>query len=230
MLAEYRRGGGAKPADDEQLRIDDDGSFVLIRTVGGERVGRFAGTLSKRAAAALAKLVDGAEDATVAAEGLPPHVIETVTTAGAHLSVAAQSNPGPAAAKIIRRLRALSEELTAQPVAALELQVGAGGRSVGLRSVGSEPVDVDFGAAELAVTLFGEDEALIASETIPLPPELGRRQELAPGWSHELPLPEKLTFNPRRTLDVKLDFDLADQGRPVRRARLSAIAGKGWGR
>lgn len=230
MLVEYRRGGGYPPVDDEMLSVEDDGSFVLLHTVGGPRVGRFAGTVSRQALTGLVKLVERVTDLTVPPEGLPPNVIETVTTARARLSVAAHTNPGAQAAKILRRLRELSDELTAQPVAALEMEVDAAGRSITVRSVGRESVDVGLGAAELGYTLFGEREEFIGSHAIALPPELRLRDQLAPGWSRELPLPDALDFTPKRTLDVKLDFDLFDSARPVRRARLAVITGKGWGR
>jgi len=57
VIAAYQRTGGRPPVDDERLEIDADGTWRLWRTMGGARVGAFAGRLSadqrRRLAAAL---------------------------------------------------------------------------------------------------------------------------------------------------------------------------------
>ncbi len=45
VVASYQRTGGRPPEDDEWLEIHDDGAWNLRRTMGGPRVGTFAGLL-----------------------------------------------------------------------------------------------------------------------------------------------------------------------------------------
>ena len=81
---------------------------------------------------------------------------------------------------------------------------------------------------ELRYALFGEHEELIVSGDIAGSRAARRVQELAPGAVIEIPLPAHLAFNPNRTLQVQVDVDLLEGDGRRRRARLSAIAGKGW--
>jgi hypothetical protein len=230
MLAAYHRGGGDRPRDDESLEIEEDGSFVLTRTVGGPRVGSFAGKIPPKARAPLARLVATADDFDERPSGLPPHVIETVTTSRADIDVGARAKTRNPATKLVKRLRQLSEDLTAEPVAALELSVARNGSSITMTSLGSAPVEVDFGQASLTFTLFGEGEELLTAGEISAPLDARTRARLDPGWTAELAIKPELEFNPRRTLDVRVEFDLYDASGRVRRARLRAISGKGWSR
>jgi hypothetical protein len=202
---------------------------VLTRTVGGPRVGSFAGTISKQALAALAKLVEQADDLDARPTGLPPHVLESDETTRADITVGARSNAAGPAAKLVKRMRQLADELTDQPVAALELRVADDGHAITLASVGTEPVDADLGSASITWTLFGQGEELLTAGEIDAAATAGSKQ-LAVRWSAELPISPEPEFNPRRTLDVQAEFDLVDSKGRSRRARLRAIAGKGWSR
>ena len=230
MLASYHRSGGRRPSDDESLEIEDDGSFVLTRTVGGPRVGSFAGTISKQALAALVKLVEKADDLDDRPTGLPPHVIESVETTRADITVGAHSKAAGPATKLVKRMRQLADELTDHPVAALELRVADDGHAITLASVGTEPVGADLGSASITWTLFGQGEELLTAGEIEGPANAGSKAHLAAGWSAELPISPEPEFNSRRTLDVQAEFDLVDPKGRSRRARLRAIAGKGWSR
>jgi hypothetical protein len=230
MLATYHRGGGDPPKDDESLDVEEDGSFVLIRTVGGPRVGTFAGKIPRHAYAALARLVAKAGDFEERPTGLPPHVMESLTTSRADIEVGVRAKTSNPATKLVRRMRELSEDLTAAPVAALELSVAADGSSITMTSVGSAPVEAAFGQASLTYTLFGEGEELLSAGEIAGPLHARTRARLDPGWTAELAITPDLQFNARRTLDVKVEFDLYDADGRMRRARLRAISGKGWSR
>jgi hypothetical protein len=228
MLAEYRRGGGRPPRDDESLEVETDGSYVLRRTVGGERVGHFAGEIPKRGLTALKRLVEAAEDLDDRPTGLPPHVTESVSTARADITMGVHAKASSPAAKLVKRLRQLVDDLTDEAVAAVELRVAADGSGITLASVGTEPVEVDFSAASLSFTLFGAREELLTEGDIAGPEGAGTKTRLEPGWTARSPIDLDDAFNPRRTLDVKVDFDLYDASGAMRRARLRAIAGKGW--
>lgn len=230
MLASYHRSGGRRPSDDESLEIDADGSFVLTRTVGGPRVGSFAGTISKHSLAALTKLAEKADDYDDRPTGLPPHVMESVATSRADISVGARAKADVPAMKLVKRMRQLVDDLTANPAAAIELTVAADGRSITMQSVGADPVEVDFGHASITYTLYGAQEELLTAGEIAGPPDAARRTRLASGWSTTLQIEEHLTFNSRRTLDVQVEFDLFRAEGEARRARLRAIAGKDWAR
>jgi hypothetical protein len=228
MLTKYHRGGGRPPRDDETLEIDDDGSFVLRRTVGGPRVGGFAGTISKQALTGLKRLVEAADDFEDRPTGLPPHVLETVSTARADIAIGVRSKAKGPAVKLAKRLRQLADDLTDEPLAALELGVASDGAGITLASVGSEPVEVDFGAASLTFNLSGEREELLTEGDIAGPEDARGRTRLDPGWTARLPIDLDVAFNPKRTLDVDIEFDLYDASGEMRRARLRGTAGKGW--
>jgi hypothetical protein len=230
MLASYQRRGGRRPSEDESLQIDDDGSFYLTRTVGGPRVGSFAGTIPKQSLAAVRQLVADAEDLDDPPAGLPPHVIESVETSRAEITVGAHTTSSSPAARLVKRMRRLANDLTASPVAALELRIAEDGRTVTIASVGADPVDADFSDASLTFTLYGPDEALLTAGEIDPPTDLRSKTALRPGWSTELPVEGDVAFSPKRTLDVQMEFVLLDGNGDSRRARLRATAGKGWAR
>jgi len=227
-LVEYRRQGGYPPADDELLRIEDDGAFLLVRTVGGPRVGRFAGALSRQRLTELEKLLGRAVEEDVAPAGLPPHVIETVTTAGTRISVAALTKSSSGGARILRRLRTMSEALTAQPVAALQMEVAPSGQRATVQAIGAEPVHLDADRAELGYDLFGEGEELLTSANHPIRLGWTGRKAVDAGWAAELPLGPEIKLNPKRTLSVRLDLDVIDSDGVMRRARMAVVVGKGW--
>jgi len=230
-IASYRRAGGHAPADDESLEIAVDGRFDLVRTVGGPRVGRFAGTLSAQGLAALTRLMATADSVHAPATGLPPHVTETVSTARSKILIGALATRSTPAGKLVRRMRDLAATLTDRPehaVAALHLRVADDARWAALASVGRSPTWIDGTNAELRYALFGEHEELIVSGDIAGSRAVRREQELSPGAVIEIPLPADLAFNPNRTLQVQVDVDLLEGDGRRRRARLSAIAGKGW--
>ena len=229
-LVRSHRSGGRRPSDDESLEVDDDGSFDLTRTVGGPRVGSFAGTMSTRSLTALKRLVEQADDLDDRPTGLPPHVLESVSTSRAEISVGARSMADVPAMKLVKHMRKLVDTLTDQPAAALELRVADDGGSITLASVGRDPIEADLGQASITWTLFGAQEELLTAGELPAPPDVHGKARLDPGWSTDLPIDADVDFNPRRTLDVTVELDLHDAAGAARRARLRAIAGKGWSR
>ena len=124
VLVRYGSSGGRPPRDDERLEVTPDGAWTARRTLGGRRVGRFAGELDPDALAALA-----AEVAAVAGSGevvvpTPRHgATEAVDVAGAAATLGSNEDAPGAWRALVERLRGLvKDEVVASPVAALDLE------------------------------------------------------------------------------------------------------------
>jgi hypothetical protein len=148
-LVTYRRSGGREPSDDERLDVWPDGRFEARRSVGGRRIGRFAGRLDDATRATL----ESAARAAAAADDL---AIETpmdgatvsLLVDGREARMGSNEQPGGPWGELADTVRSLLDgPALAHPVAALELQ--ATRTRAQLRHVGSEALEVD--PASLAV-------------------------------------------------------------------------------
>jgi hypothetical protein len=222
-LVTYRRSGGGRPAFDEELEVEDDGAFRLVRRVSADRAGRFAGMLDpsarERLAAALAKLDDPVEIRPTR----PGVVLELVDWAGGSASFPLEEELPPPWEAARELLQTLTEDLKTQPVAALEARLDDAAATLVLTAVGAQPSPVDFDGATVAVTLFDEEEEYVDSARPAFPRQGDGGQTLAPGWTVSIPLEHGLPFNPKRTLQLTLDLRIDD-----RDAQISVVAGKGW--
>jgi hypothetical protein len=222
-LVTYRRTGGGAPAFDEELEVDDDGSFRMVRRVSADRAGTFAGTLDSAAqqelSAALAEL--GAP--LVSTPMRPRVVLELIDWAGGSASFPLEDDLPAEWQRVRDALQNLVEELKQFPVAALEIRLDDAGETAIMSVVGEHEITVSFRNSALALTLFDEDEEYVDSATAALPADLADAAPLPPGWQHEVRLDHGLPFNPKRILQLSVDLDI--DGRP---SQLSCTGGKGW--
>ena len=221
MLARYQLAGGPWPGADEELRVEDDGSFTLCRTAG-VRVGRFAGRVPTAEFEALLDEIETARprcpDGPVGPPTSPPPGAMPVPADAATevFSTAAgldMPTPGaaidPAAARLHDRLRRWADELTDAPIGAVEASVAADWSAVSIRHLGTAPVelvDVRIAVQVPRLGLAGYDEP-VASR---LPAALDQGAEL--GWTSTFPLRSPSPPRPDLVLRVDIDCWLNSEG------------------
>lgn len=222
-LAKYWRTGGGAPAFDEVLEIESDGAFGLVRRVSADRAGNFVGTLDgaqlDRLSAAL-NAVDGPLKVPVS---MPRTVLEIVDWTGGSASFPLESELPPEWERVREVLQTLVEELKAFPAGALELRLDESGETATFEVVGSEPVNANLAGAQLRLSLFAEDEDYLDSATVAVPSDLAAAGVLPPGWRGDVTFNHGLPFNPKRTLQVSVDFTIDGHD-----SQLMCTAGKGW--
>ncbi len=222
----YGRSGGRPPADDEQLVVEDDGSYRARRTVAGARAGRFAGRLTEARAAALRAAVDGVREAADVAIQTPHDGATEVTEAAGH-SARMGSNEAPPEPwrRLVLALReACDTDAVANPVAALELRAGT--RDAAVAHVGSEPVEVDLASIVVRVVRLDAEGAVLgrwsgregpaADEDSGPPP--ADWAEAGPGWTKTLPFGHGLELAPGEWLQVWVYASVREPDETVVRA------------
>jgi hypothetical protein len=219
----YLRTGGGKPGFDEELEIETDGVFRMARHVSADRAGTFAGTLDPTQLEALHTALDALGDPLVIDPAMPRTVLELIDWTGGSSSFPLEEELPPEWERLREVLQTLVEDLKQFPVAALEIRLGESGDTASFEVVGSEPVNANLNGAQLALSLFAEDEDYLDSATVAVPSDLADTSPLPPGWRHEMPLNHGLVFNPRRTLQLSVDFTIDGQ-----ECQLLCTAGKGW--
>lgn len=229
-LIRYQRTGGHRPANDELLEIESDGTFSLRRVVGGSRVGEFVGEIPVSSFKTLQKhLNDPSIEVGIPPEGqMPPFVLEYITAEGlaAEVSPEARIKNKPLAS-LARVLRELAEDLTAHPASAFECDIADGAPEVRLAILG-EGGPVHVKDASLTFDLFGEQEEFLTGGKLDSPFPRSEPVELQPGWSTSVSLPRELNFNPKMTLQVRMTFRMKYSDGIWRDAQVSAVAGRGW--
>ena len=227
-LVALRRSGGRAPADDELLDVLGDGTFTARRTVGGARIGRFAGGLTPRELAGLARDASRAA-ATGDAEIRTPidGATEVIEVAGATARLGSnEPGPGTWRALVERCRRLVRERVTDDPVAALEL-VGTLG-TASLRHAGTEPLDVDLASIAVQVVRMEANGVPDGRWSAQPPRPAGdglaesrppvRWVSVGPGWEQPLPFGHGLEPAPGGWLQVRVFLRVRDGA--VRSARL----------
>lgn len=223
-LATYRRTGGRRPSLNEQLEIDDEGTFRMERRVSADRAGSFAGTVPDARLDQLRDALPALGEPVVIRPTRPGVVLEVVHWAGGSASFPLEDDEIPQPWLRLRELlHALVEDLKACPVAALDIALSESADTVILSAIGEQAVRVDVGGSVFALSLFGEDEDYLGSAQVAVPGGIGGAEPLRPGWRQEVALDHGLAFTPKRTL--QLSVDLTIDGRA---SQLSCTAGKGW--
>ncbi len=200
VIATYSRTGGRLPEDDERLEIDDDGAWRLRRTMGGPRVGTFAGHLGdgrrRELDAALASAADAPppKPTRVARDAAR----EAVRAGEAVVDLAAGRDVNGPWRPLLGLLRTWSEALATpdDAEAALELRLEPDG-----------PVLARLGAAELRTwpaTLHVEAYARDADGVVV------ERASAGPGVEPEGPRGEVLTTTAGWTLAPELPRAVAE--------------------
>ena len=235
-LVAYRRSGGREPADDERLDVWPDGRFAARRTVGGRRIGRFAGQLGDGALSDL-----GSKASAVAAAGdvAVPTPMDGATVSvlvgGREARVGSNEQiEGPWGLLISALKGLLDGDAVARPVAALELMASASEAS--LRHVGSEPLEVDTSSVAVrAVRLDAQGLVLGRWQGSAAPAQVEDTRTTttptwtttAPGWELELPFRHGLELTRDDWLQVWVTLAVRDGGEQRRGRLFAAISGAG---
>jgi hypothetical protein len=198
MTITYQRSGGRRPPrDNESLRIDDEAGFTMWRSVGAATypataIGRFAGTLTSEAREALTQ--EGAAAVAVGNLSLTPKpdgALETIVVAGVQASLGANDDPTGPWLPLVSRVRQLLGDLTAQPRAAIAVEVGQDGTSAQLVHLGTEPLRLDLSALTVRAVLW-QNYATRGDWRAPNPGLFGELNA-EPGWSLNLPFDHGFT-------------------------------------
>jgi hypothetical protein len=185
MIAGMGRAGGSGAGSDE-LEVEQDGSWKALLSAGGERAGRFGGTLDPQALQSLEADVAAAvaAGAPTRQDPWPPGAAVDTFWAGEVVAQLTQDEDPPDPWRpLVSTCRRLLAGAAGSPLAAVEADVAGDGA---LRQVGSQPVTTDGNGFAVEATLVGPDSATLGSwSTTVAVPEGG---ELAPGWEAPLGL------------------------------------------
>jgi hypothetical protein len=229
-IVRYVRRGGRPPADDESLEIAGDGSFTARRTVGGARIGRFAGQLDATTIDGLRALVDAlatAEDLTIATPR--DGATEVIEAGGRTGRFGSNERPPKPWGALVDRLRtALDGTVLEAPLAAIELT--ATSRRARLRHLGAESLEVDLASLEVRAVRLDAEGAVLGrwqdragpeeiEDTVPADAsDLADVVTTEPGWDHALPFDHPLELARGDWLQVWVTLGIRDDGE--RSARL----------
>ena len=225
VIASYARRGGRPPEDDERLEIDDDGSWRLLRTMGGARVGTFAGRLTpdrrRRLAAAIDEAV-GAAPPTAPARPLRDAAHEAFRAGRASLGIPAGQRVDDGWAPLARLLRQWSGSLASARDAegALELRLAPEGPV--LARNGDAPLRL--WPATVRIDLYARDGDGVIVDRAGVGPgdagegPRGEPMTTGPGWMLALAVPRLPAAPPGGRLEawVSLDVDGPDGPASVR--------------
>jgi hypothetical protein len=219
VLVRYARGGGRAPADDELLELDMVGAYRARRTVGGARIGSFAGSVPPETLAAVVADAAACRAAGPLWLATPRDGATELIELGGEGEVTAEmdanASPDGPWGRLATRLRGLLDEATAGPVAGVELIANAGGAR--LVAVGPEPLEVDPASATVRVVhLAGSGGLLGEWRGAAIPGEGWTR--VTPGWTLDLPFAHGMAAAPGEWLQVWVSLRVRD-GSP-RAARL----------
>jgi hypothetical protein len=181
------------------IEIDDAGRAAGWQT-SGNRVGRFAHSLSERELKALDRALAAAKEAEIeaapdsASQVQPPSgAVEQLTANGLpDLVLDAHEKPPAGFKDLVKLLRKLREKLADSPVAAIELSVAGPPFDAQLRHVGQQSVTVRMGTLSVKATLFKRDSSIADSKTYTVDAS-GVDGPVGPGWT--LPLVDDLAID-----------------------------------
>jgi hypothetical protein len=223
-LVTYTRTGGDRPRIDEELEIEPDGAFRMVRRVSADRAGTFAGALDATRLEQVQAALDALGEPLVIVPTRHGVVLELVDWAGGAASFPMLEDEIPREWLELREvLQTLAEDLKQDAVSALEIRLDDATETVTLEVVGTEPINVSFDGAKFALSLFDEDEEWLDSASVAAPDDLTGDDPLPVGWKREIALRHKMPFNAKRTLQLSIDLTIDGHD-----AQLTATAGKGW--
>lgn len=211
-----RNGGFQEPPDWEQLEITADGNYKLWRSVSWTTypptpVGRFGGPLPGPLQAALDK---AAQPALAAGnlELLPPPdaATETValndtTTAMLGTGTEVEGGWGP----LLEQLREALGTLTAQPLAAVAVEIANDGRTARLVYRGTEPLFLNLTGLRVRATLWRAGMVAGDWQSDPAPANSANAKiQAGPGWAFDIPLGHGFELDSGSHLIVTVNFQL----------------------
>jgi hypothetical protein len=234
-LIVYRRSGGREPSDDERLDVWADARFEARRTVGGRRIGRFAGELDGTAVTELQSATQAAGAAGDLAVTTPVDGATVSLLAAGH-EVRVGSNEeveGPWGGLLAAVKALLDGPVLTHPVAAIELD--ASSRQATLGHVGGEPLEVDPGTITVRAVRLDAHGAMLGrwhGSTAPAQAEDASMPgpawaEAAPGWRLELPFRHSLELTETDWLQVWVTLRLREDGERRTGRLFLAVSGAG---
>lgn len=220
-LLSYERSGGLRPADDERLVVEGDGAYAVVRTVGGQRVGRFAGTLDAAQLTGL-RVAVSAVDADLSMPADLDGARESYVVAGGTANVGDHARPEGAWGDVVALVRPLLDTLSAVGHQA-GLMVKANPGAVQLLAVGDEPFEVDTGGIELTVVAARADGG--TAERYDAPAGSPSLAAASPGWHHVVELPKRFDIPPGGYLRVTVVVPVRRAGRTTPHRLFVALPG-----
>jgi hypothetical protein len=234
-LVVYRRSGGREPSDDERLDVWSDGRFEARRTVGGRRLGRFAGRLEASDMAELQAAVEAVGAAGDLAIDTPlDGATVSLLAAGHEVRVGSNEQVEGPWGVILGAVKALLDgPVPTQPEAAIELDASAGHAT--LRHVGGEALEVDPGTITVRAVRLDAQGAMLGRWQGSMAPAQAEDSpaagpawtEAAPGWQLELPFRHGLELTVDDWLQVWVTLRLRDAGERRTGRLFLAVPGAG---
>ncbi len=167
--------------------LEIDGDRASCAQASGQRVGRFARSLSTRERRALDRALAAAASAEPPAPPAGPFrpsgTVEQLIGDGLpELVLDSAATPPGAFKDLLRLLFRLRENLGESPVAVIELEVAGTPPGARLRHLGSDPIRLRISTLTLTTTLFGPDSAIVdtSSEVVEASAVDG---QVGPGWA-----------------------------------------------
>lgn len=195
------------PQLDEVLKIAEDGSFSLRRSVSTAStppspIGRFGGKLpverwDELDAAAQKAAAEGSRSWVA----LPDSPVDRVQVDAAEATLGMRDSAEGAWGELARRLRPMLHDLTSSPRAAIALEVADGARLVHL---GQEELEVDLSKLALEAVQWRGDDAEARWEARPA--ALGGLT-VGPGWTQELPFDHGFDLQEGDRISLLVTFD-----------------------
>jgi hypothetical protein len=219
MIVNYGRTGGRRPPpDNEGLRIEDDGSFTMWRSIS-PAIGRFAGTL---APAELSKIKTEVQAAAATGDLTKPPArdgsVEGIDIAGARATLGSNDYAEGPWGVLIEHLRKLLGELISKPQAAVGLDVKPDGTSARLVHMGEKPLAVDLSNLSVRAVLWGPGYRKLGDwnsneDNGSAAPSGPAQVEAAGSWSAPLPFGHGFALGKNKVLHVYVNFAVAENGK-----------------
>jgi hypothetical protein len=186
----------------EGLEIDEEGHATGWQN-SGQKVGRFARTLSAEERQTLDRALAGAREAVSGAvpdpppSVLPPSGVTEALVADGGVDVVLNTDaPPPGLGDLVALLLAVREDLADHPVAALTLEVTGPPYAAALRHAGSEPLVVRLGPLTVKGAVLDEDDVVLDRTSLRVD-AVNVDGPVGPGWT--LPLADDLGLALPRT-------------------------------
>jgi hypothetical protein len=220
MFIEFQRTGGMPPADREYLKIEQDGSFSLWRSIGWTTspptpVGRFAGKLGQEEQARLQNLIEVVSlTGNLQLKASPDSSIDRIKTGSVNATLGANDEADEPWGSLIEQLREWLGDLTRSPRAAVALQVAPDGQSARLVQQGEQALRLDLSELTVRAVLW-EGYLTIEDWWAKIPSQELGEINTGSGWVLELPFQHNFTVGQEQEVIAYVTFTIYDEGIPV---------------
>jgi hypothetical protein len=213
MIVRYSRvGGRVPPPDNEGLRIDDDGSFSMWRSIA-PAIGRFAGKLEPSEVNSIKSEVKNAAAAgDFSKPPSPDGSVDLVDIDGGHASLGSNDYAEGAWATLLDHLRQLLDDLMAKPRAAIGIDVDRDGRKARLVHLGDKPIAIDLSGLSVRAVLWGRGYRKLGDWSSSSKVAGSSPVEAGQSWNVALPLDHDFKLGKDRVLHVYATFAVTEDG------------------